>query len=704
MANPTTFNLSNCFSSTMDNLLLANTNPVMSEVAKKQDLNYLHNWIPLPVSHDAELQGRVIQVWNKLLLQIAAQSENDNRANVDDKSMKIFHLLLRTESSIKIVVSKDEGMLYVSLRDRSSLLSKCQKLAIEHYAVDSPHSSFTNRFVDTSSILSHPSYPGKLLEIAYKIREAIETKQDSIKVCCLGYDRLFLKTVLRQLFPRLFCVILPQYSQLPGALYIGFKESSCLSDADMQMINKIERLIVTSRSGLTSRSDPHSNFHSNIQRTTPNNNNSNAPPLSIALDLSSSFNTQGTTPNNNNATSSNSAPDLRFSSNLQRTKPYNNSNAIILNQNARLERKLASMHMFVATYLAHILQCLGKDFFPQDKDADGWFQVWENFHRSPLILQSLAVHIQQCLYEQTEPLTFEQIKSLEKLASASSLTAFHGAFQRLEEDLRNKLEKSLVETCHYDLINLYLQFGKSTNRSTQKIFENLALKKCDIELASFSKLTPINFEKLSSITMEQVNRSYFPSDSPVPLASLWINGHPFEINSLNSDPAFRKTYYQKLIETLFFLLNKESIDGSVLAEKIMNSEDFPDSVSKNLGLMLRAASFSFWAYFHNPLQGKIVTPLIQLGYTVKFKGPQENPTCEFFVSSNQNFKTIRTGVYQIISQGLIKGEFVAKWIVSFEDNVLSCDAKIPMIDITDADDDQELEQILNGFVIPKSTR
>lgn len=643
----------------MSKLMFASAVPGANDPLKNVDLSYFHHWIPQTICHDAELQGRIVKVWDSILREFESADGKNITIRVENQSIRLFQLLLKTYPHVKFVFGDESGTLRITFRKQPSPDTDALKLPttpcpLAFSAADSldPVSSSSNRFINPSIFHATPNYLDKLLEISNKIKDAINNQQSNTTVPCLGYDRIFFKRALCQLYPSLIRLVLPEPGDLCGGLYISFKANPKITDAFTETISRIQSFTKKSQAGpldLATQSDP-------------------------AIDLSTFF----------------------------KTTPTTTSSAPLLGYEHKMHRDLATQHVLIATYLASIIQNEMKGQLPKEDDVDSWTIAWRKFFQSPILLRTLAEQVQQALYARTKPLTEEQQQRLSELASVIDIKKFKIAFDSLEEELIEELKLAIDEPCHFYLIRLFLEFNAHSTNLERKIFERLAYEKCLIEMASFKVHTPISIDNLKAIPMEQVNRSYFPSASPLPLVSIRINGSPFEIDLTEVPREARPAiYYQRLIETLCFLSKDQHIDGSSLAEDLIKNREFRLPPSENLALMLRAASFSSWAYLDMPLRQKIAAPLAAAGYTIKFVQPQENPTCEFFVSRNEDFTTIRTGVYEISKDGTKKGEFVAKWIVSLRDRRLLSDAKISMIDITGADSVEEQELIYRSFAIPR---
>lgn len=647
-------------SDTMNALMFAGaSSPGAKDPLRNIDLSYFHHWIPKTICHDAELQGRIFKVWDRILREVETAEGKNITIRVENESIRPFQFLLKTYPHVKFVFADESGELRITFRDRPSPEADTLKPpTTPHYLAFSetdsldPVSSLSKRFINPSFFHTTPNYLDKLLEISNQIKEAIDNQQPSIIVPCLGYDRIFLKRALCQLYPSLVRIVLPEPGDLRGGLYVSFRANPRITDAYTDTISRIQALTKRTQPAhahLATRSDP-------------------------AIDLSTSL----------------------------KAIPLKSSSTPSLGYEHKIQRDLTTQHVLIATHLASIIQNEMRRPLLQEDDIDRWMLVWKRFYQSPVLLRTLAEQVQQALRARTTPLTAKQLERLNNLSSATDLKMFKAAFNSLGDSLIDELKHAIDEPCYFYLIRLFFEFNGHSSSMEHRIFERMAREKCLIEMASLKDRTPISIDNLNAIEMEQVNRSYFPSDSPTPLVSIWVNGRLFEIDLTEMPSESRSAaYYQKLIETLCFLSTGLHIDGSALAEDLAKNREFRLPPSENLALLLRAASFSSWAYLDIPLRQKIAAPLLASGYTVKFQQPQENPTCEFFVSRNEDFTTIRTGVYEICKDGIKKGEFVAKWIVSLRDGILSSEAMIPMIDITDADSVEEQELIYRGFDIPR---
>lgn len=113
--------------------------------------------------------------------------------------------------------------------------------------------------------------------------------------------------------------------------------------------------------------------------------------------------------------------------------------------------------------------------------------------------------------------------------------------------------------------------------------------------------------------------------------------------------------------------------------------------------ILKSGSFSSFACADKIVRN--VTTKLSESYQIKYQQPQENATCEIFISTNGDFVTIRTAIYLIKKDDIIKGDFVVKWRVFFTDNKYTMSLSIPAISLNSTCSFKEQKLIYAGFTL-----
>ncbi len=244
----------------------------------------------------------------------------------------------------------------------------------------------------------------------------------------------------------------------------------------------------------------------------------------------------------------------------------------------------------------------------------------------------------------------------------------------------------------------------SIDKKTQIEIQKLTLLKHILEQKIF--LPTVDIRPAWLIDLFQVNRALFPSDSSVPLVSIWIDDLPLQIDaaeSLQEDVSL--IYYRSLFRALansqgFFDTDYRSLAYTL---RYIREDEIPDIKTPNpkfLLLMLQASSFSFFSHANSSILD--ITRALHKNYKIKYMQPQKNPTCEFFTPAPGNFTIIRTALYLILQKEKEKGEFVVKWKVSFSNGQWSFSIQIPSIYLNGSNSPKEQEEIYEGFDLGKT--
>ncbi len=535
----------------------------------------------------------------------------------------------------KEVLSQKEKTLFKLLLKQNPMVSDTKAF----YRKKEAESKSIRFFNVSSGLCGETHYLGKLTEILEKISAAIEEARPYALIPSLGYDRLFLKQAVQELCPAYVRIIIPEPIQLLGGLWVSLKEQTPPLGTLKEKIRELKDLSLEQGSGST------------VQ-----------PCLSDSLLISRAKETTS-------ARKSASSPLLIHHSDLSLDYGIN----------------------LIAAQLAYHLHRRQLKIAPSLDDAELWNEAWAQLFCHSIILRGMTAEICEFLFEHSSSLATKQIQELKAIASCTDLETFHSLLQSLSAPLAgqlknrlgdvNKVARILGGVNKIAWVNDLLQ-----GRITLKKVQNLARLKYKVEITEY--FPSVEAAQLMNISMEQVCRSYFPKDGTKPLVSVQVNSQPL-LNE-DQDALF---YYETLLLALLQAQGTELKDSSSFAQSILGAKEFENA---SLALMLKAGSFSAFGYADSYLRKNILQKLPK-SYAIKFRSPQEAPTCEFFSSGNGSFTMIRTGVYSIKKDEVEKCEFVLKWQVSWQEGLLHCRITIPSISPHASCPVEEQEEIYQSF-------
>lgn len=241
----------------------------------------------------------------------------------------------------------------------------------------------------------------------------------------------------------------------------------------------------------------------------------------------------------------------------------------------------------------------------------------------------------------------------------------------------------------------------------QPVLEEFAMMKSRIEAHTFDLSYKMRFTALNYTSLYQTVRSLYPHDATQPNVSVRINHQPFIWSTKDTEQDSEcLSYYYCLFQEFAQACGSQN-DYSSLAQKLVSFKDMKrremakilsgfNRYERRFLHMLQASSFSFFGRAHVYLLEKIVAQLLET-YEIKYAQPQTAPTVEFFIDKDTNFKVIRTSNFFIRKDGIDKGEFIVKLIVSLYDHKWSFNLSIPVIDLLPFTSLLEGEEIFQGF-------
>ncbi len=625
-----------------------------------RDFSYFHHWMPLSYCHDFFLQGKICKIWNRILDQ--SKYFQEKPIEVDPHSPYLLLFLLKIQPHIQSAVYKKKR-IHISLFEESSCLPPSYpeegskdlfKLlpiiqSVEHVQ------SRSIRLINPDRFQASSKYLHKVAEIAKKIELAVAFKRKKIFDPAAGYDRLFLKKIILQLFPKQVRSVLTETQTLIGGVHIGLYKNAIINQKALHVFTQIEE-------ALSYLKQQHSSF---------------SPHEKDPIDLQSP------------ARKLTSAPTVILDDSLQ--KEFNSQNSIFAN--------------FIS-FTLHQRQTLA----PPPDDIDAWETICKTSLEIPFILRTFGGTLQPFLSD-CNAKSSKRIKRLAQSQNLHNLFAHFEAMQDRETTLvcQEKFTAYLKTHCNYSPIRMHLLFGFKGS-AQYKLVNQTAVLKYQIESVQFPPLTPLTMDMLAKIDIEQVSRSYYPRHSQKPITSVWING--MELLPLYSSLSPLE-YYQQFIEALYYTSHAKtttlldslmisepqeipSFDALLYAQDLLEHREL--AAIPEIAFILKAGSFSSWGYADSTLRRRIANPLIEAGFTIKASNPQDYPTSEFYLATNKDFKTILTKIYEIQNDDLKVGEFVVKWNVTMQGGLLSSYITIAMIELLEVGNNKH-ETFLNLFNI-----
>lgn len=321
-----------------------------------------------------------------------------------------------------------------------------------------------------------------------------------------------------------------------------------------------------------------------------------------------------------------------------------------------------------------------------------------------ILMKNIMTCIDSSIQNFSSDFTYEELELLKMINNSKNLVTLLSILNNYNRNLLSKINISKEEDVSSIITNNipYIQLLARYKSKIEKrlyIFDStefgidsirkIEISQCMRSIIPIEQVEPLIFIKINRNNIEDLiksNKQYFKIFKSRLRTGLKKNASSYEtIRKMHYDNTSLQYNSQRLhyIFTLIYYISyaryNYQYNIKYLIYNILNENELIDEEDQFVYDILKSASFSAFGYADTYI--RILTGTLSKTYKIKYQQPQENPTCEIFVCNTGDFLIIRTAIYLIKLDDIIKGNFIVKYKIENKQNNISASVEIVSINL-----------------------